>query len=345
MPKDRFDAAKDALQSGLQVYVDEIKEDRKGGTIDVIYSHDPMPSLTKIEDIRSVGKDKIIIGMARAKTVTTSLSDVPHFLIAGETGGGKSTFLRQVIASLYINNEDMDFTLVDLKGGLEFTSFADLKGVSVVTSLDAAVPALVGLEDKLSKRIEVYRGQGVKDIEAFRSKLRKGAKAEGKSDAHAHSRRHLLVIDEVAELFLAGTRARAQDVQAARAASSRLARQGRAVGIHLILGTQRPDVRALDSQIKGNIPGRVCFQMPDHASSMVVLGNTRARELPGVAGRAIWQRGLEMVEVQTPFLSPEEVETLLKSSRTCTPKTEGKPQELKPPFALAPRETRHQGPH
>ncbi|MCX6126038.1 MAG: hypothetical protein NTV34_15000, partial [Proteobacteria bacterium] len=76
-------------------------------------------------------------------------------------------------------------------------------------------------------------------------------------------------------------------------------------------GTQRPDARALDTQIKANLPGKVCFQMADTPSSMVVLGNGRARDLPGIPGRAIWQRGLKMIEVQTPFIDPSEVETLL----------------------------------
>ena len=124
-----------------------------------------------------------------------------------------------------------------------------------------------------------------------------------------------MVIDEIAELFLAGAGRNVKDIQTARATVSKLARQGRAVGIHLILGTQRPDARALDTQIKANLPGKVCFQMADVASSMVVLGNGRARNLPGIPGRAIWQRGLKMFEMQTPYLDPSEVDALLANFR------------------------------
>jgi DNA segregation ATPase FtsK/SpoIIIE, S-DNA-T family len=132
-------------------------------------------------------------------------------------------------------------------------------------------------------------------------------------------------VDEVAELFLAGGPVNAEQSKQASEIVGRISRLGRAPGIHLVLGTQRPDKRALDTQIMANLPGKLCFQMSDTASSMVVINNARARDLPGIPGRAIWQNGLTMVEVQTPYLQVEEANQLLNSYRneeTAAKKTE-----------------------
>lgn len=120
--------------------------------------------------------------------------------------------------------------------------------------------------------------------------------------------------------FYSGTigiygKTRANSAQKAKSQAIKIAAQGRAVGIHLIIATQRPDVRAVDGQIKANLSGMLAFQMPNHASSMTILDNTRAAHLPKIGGRAIWKTGLEMVELQTPFLTFEEATKLLEPHR------------------------------
>ena len=146
--------------------------------------------------------------------------------------------------------------------------------------------------------------------------------------------RVLVVVDEAAEMFLVGNHASANEIQKARRVLSQIARQGRAVGIHLIIATQRPDTRALDSQIKANLTGVPCFPMANDASSLTVLGNGRATDLPSIAGRAIWKSGVEMTEVQTPFLSTEETEVLLSRQKVGssiykqTSQTKDQPAEL-----------------
>ena len=311
-PKKDFETAKPALETGLQVYIDEIKENRERGCFDILYSKFPMPYSVNWPGIDGIRNIQFRIGMTRSKDIRGNLRDTPHLLIAGQTGGGKSTFLRQMITTLYLKNEKMDFILIDLKGGLEFQLFENLERVKVVPSVAAAINDLKRIEKLMNDRMNILKENKVKDIDAL------AAKKHGSDKQHTRPRflnRLLLIVDEASEMFLAGAHASATEIQKARRIMSQVARQGRAVGVHLVIATQRPDVRALDPQIKANLTGILCFPMSNDASSMTVLGNGRATDLPVIPGRALWKSGLEMTEVQTPFMTIETAEALLAPVR------------------------------
>ncbi len=123
--------------------------------------------------------------------------------------------------------------------------------------------------------------------------------------------RHIVVIDEAAELFLANGRSNMSQVQELNRKVIRIAAQGRAVGIHLIVATQKPDTKAISSQIKANLTGIISFPMATLGASFSILGNGRAKELPSTPGRAIYKSGLDQFEVQTPFISPEQAKSEL----------------------------------
>ncbi len=232
--------------------------------------------------------------------------------MAGQTGKGKSTFLRQFITSLYMNDRTAEFTLIDLKGGLEFQLFERLKRVEVPPTIKKALAAIEKLSITVDSRMELLKASHCKDISAYLAQLSNSQNSTEYNKSQQQLNRHIVVIDEAAEMFLAGSHASAQDIQAAKRILSKIARQGRSLGVHLVIATQRPDTKALDPQVKANLSGVICFQMGNDASSITVLGNGRATDLPATPGRAIWKMGSDMVEVQTPLLKTEDVERILE---------------------------------
>jgi energy-coupling factor transporter ATP-binding protein EcfA2 len=302
-PVSKFYEQKKYLESELGIYIDLFKEDRERRAIDVIYSHFPMAEQVIYESDEKTPSFGFIVGRTRAHALTASLRETPHLLVAGQTGGGKSTFLRQLIVHLHLKQKSTRFLLIDLKGGLEFSLFEKRKQFRVVPNVLAAVEELKLMNLLLDERMALLKSHQCKDVESYLKKkdiIRPNA-----------MNRQIIVVDEAAEMFLAGHHANSKEIQVARGILSRIARQGRAVGVHLVVATQRPDSRSLDPQVKANLTGVVCFQMMNDASSIAVLGNGRATDLPRIPGRAIWKNGMEMLEVQTPFLGAEEAEALL----------------------------------
>lgn len=332
-PMPVFKEKSNFIESQLGVFIDDVKEDREKRAVEIVYSHYPMPEKFDYSSDLTSKKFEICIGKTRAHAIKTSLESTPHFLVAGLTGGGKSTFLRQFIVHLYLKHSDSKFLLIDLKGGLEFSMFEERSNFVVVPHVMAAVEELQKIDRVLDQRMAFLKNQKCKDIDAYMKRL----------EGSVPMSRYFIVIDEAAEMFLAGQHAKAKDIQIARATVSRIARLGRAVGVHLVVATQRPDSRALDPQVKGNLIGVLCFQMMNDASSIAVLGNGRATDLPKVPGRAIWKNGIDMLEVQTPFLSVEAAYTLLgepnsktklsNSSEPLSGMTEAQSDGLMPPQA------------
>lgn len=325
MPKGKFIEAKASLESSLQVYIDEISESKSGGTVDLLYSHFEISKMVEMKEIKSIGRHRFLIGQTRAKTIYSTLIETPHLLIGGQTGGGKSTFLRQVITTLYCNNPDYNFTLIDMKGGLEFQLFDNRERIKVISTPNDSSNQFTVLDQLLSERFELLKANQCKDIEEFQKKPKDQLKlpAGVKSETFKLNR-NIVVIDEAAELFLAGGKMHVSQVQEMTRKVIRLAAQGRAVGIHLIVATQKPDSKAISSQIKANLTGIISFPMATLGASFSILGNGRAKELPSIPGRAVWKSGLDQFEVQTAFLNPDQTKEELDK---CSPQKDQQIEE------------------
>lgn len=308
-----IEGVKDRLANALQVHIDEVSENRDSGTVDVLYSYNELTDHYLLRGISELEKDEFVVGLSRAQVIKEKLSNVPHILIAGQTGGGKSTFLRQLITSLYLKNKDYSFELIDLKGGLEFQTFERLPRVKVVSNIQSAIKTLQNQADiTLKERMELLKLNNCKDIESFLNIPEGDKKFPEKQKNKIDLARKVIVVDEAAEVFRVNSYATAQDIATARNSAAKIAAQGRALGVHLIVATQKPNVSSVDGNIKTNLTGRICFRMSDIASSNTILDNKRAAELSNIKGRAIWRSDSTLKEVQAPDLTEENAKSLLK---------------------------------
>ena len=174
----------------------------------------------------------------------------------------------------------------------------------MIPSVKEAIAKLKTLQKELERRMDTLRDRGLNNFEDLKDHLNDD-----------NLKRHLVVVDEAAEIFLGGHHAAISELTTARKIISQIARQGRSVGVHLVMATQRPDAKAIDPQVKTNLTGIVCFQMPNNVSSITVLDSGRATSLPDIQGRAIWKFGGKLLEVQVSHLKVKAAENMLMPYR------------------------------
>lgn len=229
----------------------------------------------------------------------------PHMLVAGETRMGKSTFFRQLLASLHHLHapEELCLHLVDLKGGVELAPFGRscLVDEGVATEPTHALEVFETLNTVTDSRASLLVHAGVENLGAYNQR----------NDPLPY---HLLLVDELAELSPDAVAGKGEKKQreAAHMALTRLLRMARFVGIHVIAGTQRPDRDTLPGPMKNNIGQTLSFKMRDAVNSQIVLGegNARAAYLPPKPGRGILQAETER-EIQVPWISLDDVKAVI----------------------------------
>ena len=250
---------------------------------------------------------RLLLGLGRGRrgALWVDLAALPHLLVGGMTGGGKSVFLRQALTALALENPPsrMQLVCLDLKGGVELAHFGELPHSlrPVADTVESAAAALGEVRIELDRRLEALRRSGTADIDAW---LDAGMPAWP---------RVVVVVDELAELTTRDVGADPVAREARRAASARLteiARLGRAVGIHLIVCTQRPDADAVPGQLKANLAGTVAFRVRAGVNSLILLDTDRAALLPHHPGRGLWAEE-RIEEFQAVYLSHEESRRLL----------------------------------
>jgi DNA segregation ATPase FtsK/SpoIIIE, S-DNA-T family len=220
------------------------------------------------------------------KPIIADLVTLPHLLIAGSTGGGKSTLLNSLITSLILNYKpsDVELVLCDIKEGVEFTKFQHTPHLrsNIATSIDLAHIRLDELIDEMTRRLKTFARTSTDNISEYNS-TRQGSAARLPYIA--------LIIDEVADM-LSDRRKIEEDepspdgkpryALAGKIASGKLAKlaaKARASGIHIIVATQRPSAKLLEGDIKANFPARLTFRLSSQTDSRVVLDTGGAEHL------------------------------------------------------------------
>jgi DNA segregation ATPase FtsK/SpoIIIE, S-DNA-T family len=240
----------------------------------------------------------------RGRSFADRLEQMPHLLVAGTTGSGKSVFLNCALLSLLLRRtpEDLRLLLIDPKM-LELTPFDGIPHLvcPVITEAKMAARMLTWAVGEMEQRYRRLAAVGVRNLEGYRSRARgpRGA-AEGLEPMP-----HLvIVVDELADLMLT----LANEIETSIA---RLAQMARAVGIHLVLATQRPSVDVITGVIKANFPARIAFQVASKVDSRTILDSNGAESLLGKGDMLFLPPGkAEAVRVHGAFVSERDTEAV-----------------------------------
>ena len=268
--------------------------------------------------------NRLRLPLALGKTISgkpfvTDLAKMPHLLIAGATGSGKSVCINALITSLLyrLHPRQVKFIFIDPKM-LELSVYAGIPhlGRPVVTNPKRAEKVLADAVVEMENRYKKLAGQSVRNIEDFNSRQKS---LEEKMPYI------VIIVDELADMMMAASSTRIEML------ITRLAQMARAVGIHLILATQRPSVDVITGLIKANFSARIAFQVASKIDSRTILDGNGAEKLLGNGDMLFLQPGQpEPVRIHGAFIASEETERLVKFIVDQFPvaqKPEGEPVE------------------
>ena len=251
-------------------------------------------------------KSKISFAVGRdisGKSIVADLKSMPHLLIAGSTGSGKSVCINSIITSILYkaNPDEVKLVLVDPKV-VELGNYNGIPHllIPVVTEPTKAAAALNWAVAEMTDRYKKFAETGVRDLEGYNNYL----KAE---DENAETMPQVvIIIDELADLMMAAP-SQVED------SICRLAQMARAAGMHLIVATQRPSVDIITGVIKANIPSRIAFAVSSQFDSRTILDMSGAEKLVGKGDMLFNPLGLgKPVRVQGCFVSDEEVHSIIE---------------------------------
>lgn len=264
-------------------------------------------SQTKAENFLEIPLGKAVNGTARA----FDLSKMPHLLVAGSTGSGKSVAVNGIIASILMKArpDQVKFMMVDPKM-VELSVYNDIPHllIPVVTNPRTASKALQKVVDEMENRYELFAKVGVRNIAGFNAKVEEfNAQSEYKQIPLPLI---VVIVDELADLMMVASK-EVED------AIIRLGQKARAAGIHMILATQRPSVDVISGLIKANVPSRVAFAVSSGTDSRTILDENGAEKLLG-RGDMLFKPIDENhpVRLQGSFISDDDVERIVNFIKT-----------------------------
>ena len=264
--------------------------------------------------------------LALGKTISgepyvARLDEMPHLLIAGATGSGKSVCLNTIIASILYKAHptQVQLVMIDPKR-LELSIYNHLRGhhlnyredlnEEVVTSPANAISVLKSVERVMESRYEILARAGVRNIRDYNRKLQSGQLQAVDHDEPFEPLEYLvLIVDELADLMLIAAREVEEPI-------ARLTQMSRAVGIHLIVATQRPSVDVITGVIKANFPARIAFQVASKTDSRTILDANGAEKLLGMGDMLFVPPGSpEPIRLHGTYVSTEEIERIIAHIR------------------------------
>jgi S-DNA-T family DNA segregation ATPase FtsK/SpoIIIE len=276
---------------------------------------------------------RLTLGLGKAvngDTWVTDLTAMPHLLIAGSTGTGKSVGLNCMIASILFRStpDEVRLILIDPKR-LELGVYEDIPHLltPVVTDPKVAANVLKWAVTEMERRIRMLASEGVRNIEQFNNIIR--AEAGQRDDENGEELRPLhyvvIVIDELADLMMVSSHEVEESI-------TRLAQMARAVGIHLILATQRPSVDVITGLIKANFPSRISFRVAARVDSRTILDSIGAEQLLGRGDMLFLPPGsARLIRVHGAYVTEHEIARLTsflrKQGRPAYDDTVGKPEK------------------
>jgi S-DNA-T family DNA segregation ATPase FtsK/SpoIIIE len=243
------------------------------------------------------------------KAIFGNLAKMPHLLVAGTTGSGKSVTIHSMITSLFYRNgpDDLKFILIDPKR-VELTLYNKVPHLltPVITEAKKAILALKWAAKEMDRRYDILGAESVRDVESYHNTLPEKIKNKKEGSETIERMPYIvIIIDELADIMTAYPRE-------LESAIVRLAQMSRAVGIHLILSTQRPEVNVITGLIKANIPARVALKVSSQIDSRTILDAGGAEKLLG-AGDMLYSSGEAQPErLQSAFISENEVKKVAK---------------------------------
>ncbi len=270
------------IESGLNVHIVRLKEGKNKRTVLLYTVSADNQLLSKIQwnDKYLIDDSStLVLGESYLGLVTVDLSKIPHILLGGSTGSGKSVLLKLLLMQMVKKNAVVN--IADFKGGVDFPKIWHEK-CRMCFEEDTLVELLTELVEELEARKVIFRKYGCPNIDEYNQQT------------GANLQRFVFACDEVAEVLdkVGLTKEQKEKVSLIESKLSIIARQGRAFGIHLILATQRPDANILSGQIRNNIDCRVCGRA-DMVLSQIILDDTSAANLipKDAAGRFLLHDG------------------------------------------------------
>ena len=287
-----------------------------GKNIMAIEMANPTPSTLRLKDVIGVETSKndgMNLPCTIGKTIddkvfTFDLAKMPHLLIGGATGQGKTMCLHDIIMSLLFKKlpQELKFVLIDLKG-IEFKKYAPLTNSflmkmpgckhPIITDIEDAILALNSLCELMDERFDLLKRANVKNINEYNEKI--ASNLLDRTGGYEYMPYVIVIIDEIADLKMIAD----EDIETP---ITKLAQLARAVGIHLIIATQRPNYNIITTNVRVNFPACIAFRVATQPDSRVIISNPDASKLLR-KGDMLFSHMSDITRVQCAFVDEREI--------------------------------------